>query len=67
MANTGNLAAEDVVFTDGAPSGTSFVENSLTVDGVPYAGVNPADGVNLGTLAVGSVRTLTFRVTINQN
>lgn len=67
VANTGNLAAEDVVFTDVAPNGTSFVENSLTVDGVPLTGVNPADGVNLGTLAVGSVRTLTFRVKINQD
>lgn len=64
LTNAGNMDSHDVIFTDGAPSGTVFVENSFAIDGVTQAGVNPADGVNLGTLAVGASRTLSFKVGI---
>lgn len=65
LANGGNRDSLDVVFTDAAPAGTVFVDDSLKVDGIAVAGVNPADGVNLGTLAAGAVKTLSFQVKIN--
>ena len=65
LTNAGNRDSQDVVFTDAVPDGTTFVENSFTIDGVVQAGANPANGVGLGDLPVGDSRTLSFQVTID--
>lgn len=64
ITNNGNLNATDLVFTDTIPSGTTFVEDSLTVDGVTFSGQNPEDSVNIGSLDIGQVKTITFKVQI---
>ncbi len=65
----GTANASNVVFYDTVPPGTSFLSGSLTLDGVPQVGANPATGVPIGTVpfgaAPGSVRTITFQVLVN--
>ncbi|MBU6436987.1 MAG: DUF11 domain-containing protein, partial [Betaproteobacteria bacterium] len=60
---TGTADATNVVFTDTPPAGTSFVAGSVTVDGVANAG-NPSAGINIGTVAAGTSRTVVFKVTV---
>ncbi|AET57661.1 Autotransporter adhesin [Paenibacillus terrae HPL-003] len=62
--NTGNLAAT-ATFTDAIPSGSSFVPNSVTVNGLPVAGATPQTGVSVGSIAAGASVSLTFQVIIN--
>lgn len=62
---TGTANATNVVFTDTPPPGTAFVPNTLTLDGVVQAGANPAAGVNIGTIAAGGSRVVTFQVAVN--
>ena len=64
LTNNGNLNAINLVFTDLIPIGTTFVEDSLTLDGVSLIGQNPANSVNIGNLDIGQVKTLTFQVQI---
>lgn len=62
--NTGGTAdANNVVFTDTPPPGTTFIAGSVTVDGVANAG-NPSAGINIGTVAANSSRTIVFKVTV---
>ncbi len=64
MNNTGTNDASSVVFTDALPPGTSFVANSLTLDGVTQSGANPATGVTVGTIAAGATKTAKFDVLV---
>ncbi|MBM7625129.1 DUF6923 family protein [Sporohalobacter salinus] len=65
ISNNGTVTAQDVVFTDSIPTGTTFVEDSLTVDGVPQIGENPSDGVDIGDIDPGEFVTVEFKVTID--
>lgn len=65
ISNNGNLNAENVVFTDALPANTTFVEDSVTLDGVNMPGENPANGINIGNLNVGQSKIITFQVVIN--
>ena len=47
LANVGNIAATNVIYTDPIPSGTTFIPGSVTVNGVTQAGANPANGISL--------------------
>ncbi len=47
FTGTGNTNANNVIFTDVIPTGTTFVVNSLTIDGTTQVGANPANGVNI--------------------
>ena len=53
IANTGNLKSINMIFKDIIPTGTSFVENSVFLDGVNLPGVNPENGINVGEVDVG--------------
>ncbi|MBM6644688.1 DUF11 domain-containing protein [Bacillus sp. RIT 809] len=64
LANVGNIAATNVIYTDPIPSGTTFIPGSVTVNGVTQAGVNPANGISVGTIAANSTATITFQVTV---
>ncbi|MDR6553246.1 hypothetical protein [Paenibacillus qinlingensis] len=64
VTNTGNLEA-NVIVTDTIPAGTSFVLNSAIVDGTPQPGADPITGINAGTIAAGSSKTVSFSVLIN--
>lgn len=63
--NNGSLPLTDVIFTDQIPDGSTFVENSVIIDGTNYAGLNPESGFSLGTLAPTQIKTISFQVKIN--
>ncbi|MCM3628545.1 hypothetical protein M3194_14360 [Paenibacillus glycanilyticus] len=61
--NTGNLAAATVV-TDNIPTGATFTENSVIVNGVPFPGISPVTGIDIGSVAPGATTTVTFGVVV---
>ncbi|GLX67866.1 DUF7507 domain-containing protein [Paenibacillus glycanilyticus] len=63
VSNTGNLAAA-VVVTDTIPAGTTFTENSVIVNGMPFPGISPITGIDIGQLAPGATTTVTFGVVV---
>ncbi|MCU5375654.1 cell surface protein [Bacillus cereus] len=65
FTGTGNTNANNVIFTDVIPIGTTFVLNSLTIDGTTQVGANPANGVNIGSIPTGSTKTVSFQVVVN--
>lgn len=65
ITNNGNLNEINFVFTDPIPVGTTFVNNSITLDGVGLPGENPENGINIGNLNIGQVKTITFQVQVN--
>lgn len=64
IANTGNIGAA-VNYRDVIPAGTTFVPGSFRVNGTVISGANPATGVNIGALALGSTTNVTFQVLVN--
>ncbi|MGG1147351.1 DUF7507 domain-containing protein [Bacillus wiedmannii] len=65
FTGTGNTNANNVIFTDIIPTGTTFVLNSLTIDGTTQVGANPASGVNIGSIPTGSTKNVSFQVVVN--
>ena len=67
IKNTGNTNADNVIFADTVVDGTTFVSNSIAVDGVNQIGANPfpPTGVNIGSIPAQSTTTVTFDVTVN--
>lgn len=65
VQNIGTREQTDLVFKDAIPAGTTFVPDSVTVDGVPKAGYDPAVGFSLGNLAEGESTTVVFSVRVN--
>ncbi|HDR8067739.1 TPA: DUF11 domain-containing protein [Bacillus cereus] len=65
FTGTGNTNANNVIFTDVIPTGTTFVLNSLTIDGTTQVGANPASGVNIGSIPSGTIKTVAFQVVVN--
>jgi uncharacterized repeat protein (TIGR01451 family) len=61
----GTADAENVVFFDPPPTGTSFVAGSFTVDGAVRPAADPVAGVPLGTIARGASVTVTMQVQVN--
>ena len=49
---------------DSIPAGTTFVPDSVTINGIPQPGTNPALGISLGTLAPSERATITFQVRV---
>ncbi|HHW69538.1 MAG TPA: DUF11 domain-containing protein [Tenericutes bacterium] len=62
--NIGNILLSDVELTDSIPNGASFVTGSVTIDGVPDANANPANGINLGSLIILQSKVITFKVEV---
>ncbi|WP_150267348.1 DUF7507 domain-containing protein [Paenibacillus tepidiphilus] len=64
VTNNGIATVNNVVLVDPIPAGSVFVPNSVTVDGVPRPGANPATGVTIGSIAPGASVTVTFQVQV---
>lgn len=64
LNQTGNVAANDVVIQDIIPQGTTFIENSVIVNGETLPGVNPVSGIPIGTIMVGGNAIVSFQVTV---
>lgn len=65
ITNTGTLEKANLVFTDNIPAGTTFVANSVKINGVSQPGANPQTGFALPDLAVGASVVVEFDVTVN--
>jgi uncharacterized repeat protein (TIGR01451 family) len=68
LDNTAGTAdTTNVIFKDPIPAGTSFVAGSFTTDDVTQASADPtsASGVAMGTIAAGTLKTVTFKVNVN--
>ena len=61
-ANTGTVTQEGLVFIDPIPSGATFVEGSVVIDGIPYPSYNPESGFALPVLAQGESVSVVFKV-----
>ncbi len=64
IPNTGNVTAQNIFFKDTIPSGTIFVTNSVTLNGVIQSSANPAAGITLPDILPGGVTTITFKVQV---
>ncbi|MGN4474767.1 hypothetical protein ACTFQ8_25365, partial [Bacillus cereus group sp. MYBK40-2] len=49
---------------DSIPAGTTFIENSVTINGTQVPNVRPDTGINIGSLSADAVATLTFQVLV---
>ncbi|MGL6105708.1 hypothetical protein [Romboutsia sp.] len=67
IANTGNTTAYNIVFTDTIPTDTTFVPNSLKINGITQTGKNPSPptGVSVGPIPARSTSMVTFSVVVN--
>lgn len=65
VTNAGNTDIVSALFTDDIPVGTSFIDGSVTVDGVAKPSANPAAGIELGSIAQGASVVVSFEATIN--
>jgi len=66
VVNSGTVSASDLVIADAIPAGTAFVPDSVTVEGTPIPGADPASGVLVGTIPADSSVTLTFQVLVTE-
>ena len=64
VTNNGIVPVNNVVLVDPIPAGSQFVTGSVTVDGTPRPGANPATGIVIGTIAPGATSTVTFQVQV---
>lgn len=66
LRNSGNTTASTIVMYDTIPNGTTFVADTVRVNGIQQLGISPQiNGVNIPTLPVGGVATVTFDVLIH--
>ena len=67
LKNTGNQTATSVVLTDTIADGTSFISNSVTLNGATQPDVYPYPhlGVPIGSIGPNGVAIVTFKVTVN--
>ena len=49
---------------DMIPAGTTFIENSVTINGTPVPNIRPDTGINIGSLSADGVATITFKVLV---
>lgn len=66
LTNLGIASVTNVIFTDPIPGGTALVPDSVTVDGAPRPGANPAAGVIIGSIAPGGAVTVSFSVNVTE-
>ena len=67
VTNNGNVTANNVIFVDSIPAGTTFVANSVTVNGVARPGANPASSINLGSINASQTTVVRFQVRVTSN
>lgn len=65
IPNSGNIPVSNVVLVDNLQAETTFVPNTVTINGVNSPNQNPNPGINIGTIPAGTVTTVTFGVLVN--
>ncbi|MBB3111763.1 putative repeat protein (TIGR01451 family) [Paenibacillus phyllosphaerae] len=64
VTNNGISPVDHVVLVDPDPPGGTFVEGSVTIDGLAYLTIQPASGIPIGTIAAGASSVITFQVQV---
>ncbi|MDU3870206.1 MAG: cell surface protein, partial [Bacillus paranthracis] len=64
ITNTGNTTATNITFTSAIPANTTFILNSVKINGVQQSGAQPALGVTIPNIAPGETVTVTFQATV---
>lgn len=64
LKNNGDAIANNIIVTDLIPQGANFVLNSVILDGVTKTGVDPALGIDVGTIPIGSTSTITLKALV---
>ncbi|KAI7255878.1 hypothetical protein KC345_g11060, partial [Hortaea werneckii] len=64
ITNNGIDPVNNVVLSDPAPDGATFVTGSVSVNGVPFPNAHPASGIPIGTLASGASAVVSYSVTV---
>lgn len=64
ISNTGTLNNTELFFTDQIPEGTTFIEDSVVIDGAVKMGYDPSTGFALPDLPANNTITLSFEVTV---
>ncbi|WP_460138081.1 tandem-95 repeat protein, partial [Priestia megaterium] len=64
VSNTGTASANVLIATDPLSSATTFIPNSLQVDGVTQTNADIRNGLSLGTLNINQTRVLTYQVRV---
>lgn len=65
ITNTGSIPVTDVIFKDEIPAGTTFVNGSVTVNGVSFPAYDPQTGFFAANLTPQASVTVTFKVQVN--
>lgn len=66
IPNKGNIEINNVTLVDYLQAETKFIDNSVTVNGNPLMGVNPIEGINIGTIQSGSISKVEFEVLVEE-
>lgn len=64
IPNSGNVTAQNIIFKDTIPNGTSFIPNSLKINNVTQSGFNPNTGVTVPNIGPGGTAVITFSVQV---
>lgn len=65
VENNGSASANNVIFSDILQSQISFVSGSVYVNGVNKPNYNPQTGFNLGTINIGQVVNIEFKIKVD--
>ncbi|EDT76997.1 DUF11 domain-containing protein [Clostridium butyricum] len=64
VANTGNVPETNINFRDVIPSGLTFIQNSVTINGVAQTGFDPFASFTLGSIQPGGSSIIIFKATV---
>lgn len=64
VVNTGNVMAKNVNFRDVIPNGLTFVNGSVTINGVNYPTYDPYSSFSLGNIVSGGTVVVKFNATV---
>ncbi|WP_258043915.1 DUF11 domain-containing protein [Bacillus sp. ok061] len=64
LTNTGNVPALNVQVTDPVPDGTTFINGSVTIDGVPQLSAKPNNIIFIASIEPSESVTIQFRVRV---
>ena len=62
--NTGNTVAKNVNFRDVIPNGLTFVQGSVTINGISYPAYDPYVSFSLGNIISGDIVVVKFDATV---
>ncbi|MGV8980185.1 hypothetical protein [Clostridium sp.] len=65
ITNSGNIDAFNTIFLSKIQNGTSFIPNSVAINGVIQPGFNPNVGFSVGTICFGSTIVVTYKALVN--